>query len=85
MVETAREVGGAIGVAVVSSGPSAPIDHEHASSDCRADCALTAGFERATLVAAVISVAGAVTAGVVLRPPRTPAQLAEPTVHEHAA
>jgi hypothetical protein len=85
MLETAREVGGAIGVAVVSSVAIARIDHVLATSDGGADVALTAGFERANLVAALISVAGAITAGVVLRPPRTPAERAEPTLHEHAA
>jgi EmrB/QacA subfamily drug resistance transporter len=70
MVETSREVGGALGIAVVAT-----IAIAHADDVLRtlgdepgaAAQAATEGFQRAALVAAAISVAAAVAAGVVLR------------------
>ena len=86
MLETAREVGGAIGVAAVSTVAIARTEHVLATSGGRPDVALTAGFERATLVAAAISAVGAVVAAVVLRrPTSTPIETAEAVAHEHAA
>ena len=86
MLETAREVGGAIGVAAVSTVAIARTEHVLATSGGRPDVALTAGFERATFVAAAISAVGAVVAAVVLRrPTSTPIETAEAVAHEHAA
>ena len=67
MVETAREVGGAVGVAAVATIAIARTQHVATTTGAPADVALAAGFERATVVAAAIAVAAAVTAAVVLR------------------
>ena len=67
MVETAREVGGAVGVAAVATIAIARTQHV-ATNGVPASVALTAGFERATVVAAAIAVVAAIAAAVVLRP-----------------
>jgi len=71
LVETAREVGGALGVAVVATVAIARTDAVLAAGPGGAGAeavALTEGFQRAMLVAAAISVAAAVAAAVLLRP-----------------
>src|SRR5215207_9896883 len=71
LVETAREVGGALGVAVVATVAIARTDAVLAAGPGGPGAeavALTEGFQRAMLVAAAISVAAAVAAAVLLRP-----------------
>ena len=70
ILETAREVGGAVGVAAVATIAIARAQHV-AATDAPVGVALTAGFERATVVAAAIAVAAALTASVVLRSRQT--------------
>jgi EmrB/QacA subfamily drug resistance transporter len=66
MLETAREVGGAIGVASLATIAIARSQHV-AAGGASGEAAQTAGFDRAALVAAGISVVAAVTAAVALR------------------
>jgi len=71
MVETAREVGGAIGVAIVATvavGHSNDVLASLGGSEESIPTALTAGFERGSLVAAGLAVAAALAAGLLLRP-----------------
>lgn len=66
MVETAREIGGALGVAVVASvAVAVAVEQRTGGADPAA--ALTDGFQRGSLVAAAFNVAGALAAVVVLR------------------
>jgi EmrB/QacA subfamily drug resistance transporter len=70
IVETAREVGGALGVAIVATVATARAEDVLGSigSEPGADAiALTEGFQRGSLVAAGFSVAGALAAGLLLR------------------
>ena len=66
MIETSREVGGALGIAVVATIAIARTDDVLASGAGTA-AALTEGFQRAALVAAALSIGAAVAAGVLLR------------------
>ena len=74
MVETAREVGGALGIAVVGTVALARSEDVLATLGARASdragqaLALTEGFQRGTLLMAALSVAGAVVAALALRP-----------------
>jgi EmrB/QacA subfamily drug resistance transporter len=71
MVETAREVGGALGTAIVASVAIARTDHVvGALGDAPAaqQIALTKGFQRGSLIAACFSVASVLVALLVLRP-----------------
>jgi hypothetical protein len=71
MVETAREVGGAVGVAIVATVAVGHADDVLASlggSEQAVPVALTAGFERGSLVAACFAIAAALAAGLLLRP-----------------
>jgi EmrB/QacA subfamily drug resistance transporter len=63
MVETAREIGGAFGTAVVATVAIARADQVAGP----ADVALTEGFQRGAVVAAGISLASALAAGLLLR------------------
>jgi EmrB/QacA subfamily drug resistance transporter len=67
LVETAREVGGAVGVAVVATMAIARTDDVLATGGSQA-VALTEGYQRAMLVAAAVSAAASVAAGLLLRP-----------------
>jgi EmrB/QacA subfamily drug resistance transporter len=67
MVETAREVGGALGVAVVGTVALARADDVLADGGAPA-VALTEGFQRGTLLMAALSLAAATVAALVLRP-----------------
>jgi hypothetical protein len=83
MVETSREIGGALGTAIVAtiavartnavieSGSSTPAGVT--SGDAMAE-----GFQRASLVGAVFCALAAVAAGVLLRPPTRASALAAP-------
>jgi EmrB/QacA subfamily drug resistance transporter len=75
VVETAREVGGAIGTAIVATLAVARTDDLLAGGAVPAT-ALAGGFERGLLVAAAWSVAAAVAAAVLLRPAERAAQTA---------
>jgi MFS family permease len=83
MIETSREVGGAVGVAVVSTLAIARVDRVLAgrgSDTAAAAVAATEGYQRAMLVAALLSFAAAVTAGVLLRRAERPVAAPEPDV-----
>jgi len=70
MVETAREVGGALGTAVVATVAIARSDDvlaELGSDGAARATALTEGFQRGSLVAAGFSVVAALAAGLLLR------------------
>jgi EmrB/QacA subfamily drug resistance transporter len=70
MIETSREVGGAIGVAVVATLAIARADDvlaERGTDAASAAVALTEGYQRASLVAALLAIAAAVAAAGVLR------------------
>jgi EmrB/QacA subfamily drug resistance transporter len=67
MIETAREVGGALGIAVVATVAVAGTDSSLAGGSTVAE-ALTAGFHRGSLVAAGFAAAAALAAGLLLRP-----------------
>ena len=70
MIETSREIGGALGVAVVATIAVARVDEVLASAGsgpAATTTALTEGFQRATLVAAGLSLLAAAAAGVLLR------------------
>jgi hypothetical protein len=71
MIETSREVGGALGVAVVATMAIGRADDVLAAlGGTRPDAqavALTEAFARASLVAAIISIFAALAAGLVLR------------------
>jgi EmrB/QacA subfamily drug resistance transporter len=89
MLETAREIGGAVGVAIVATVAIARAEGvvaEGAGGAGVESLALTEGFQRGSLVAAGFSLAGAVVAGLVLRraeraaaPAPVPAPTVEPT------
>jgi EmrB/QacA subfamily drug resistance transporter len=66
LIETAREVGGAIGVAVVATLAIARVDDVLATGGAQA-VAVTEGYQRASLVSAVCVLAAALAAGVLLR------------------
>jgi EmrB/QacA subfamily drug resistance transporter len=71
MVETAREIGGAVGVAIVATvavGHTNDVLASLGGSEEAVPVALTAGFERGSLVAAGFAVAAAFAAGLLLRP-----------------
>jgi Na+/melibiose symporter-like transporter len=71
MIETSREIGGALGVAVVATIAVARVDDVLASAGsgpAATTTALTEGFQRATLVAAGLSLLAATAAGLLLRP-----------------
>ena len=71
MIETSREVGGALGVAIIATVAFSRTDDVMASLGGGAEnlpTALTAGFERGSLVAAGFALVGAVAAALVLRP-----------------
>jgi hypothetical protein len=74
MVETAREVGGALGIAVVGTVALARTEDVLAGLGARAAdpagqaLALTEGFQRGALLMAAFSVAGALVAALVVRP-----------------
>jgi MFS family permease len=83
MIETSREVGGAVGVAVVSTLAIARADRVLAgrgSDTAAAAVAATEGYQRAMLAAALLSFAAAVTAGVLLRRAERPVGAPEPNV-----
>jgi EmrB/QacA subfamily drug resistance transporter len=67
MVETAREVGGALGIAVVATIVVARTDALLGGGQTDRVTALTEGYQRGSLVAAGFAVAAAVVAGVFLR------------------
>jgi EmrB/QacA subfamily drug resistance transporter len=70
MIETSREVGGAIGVAVVATLAIARADDvlaERGTDAASTAAALTAGYQRASLVAALLAIAAGVAAAAVLR------------------
>jgi EmrB/QacA subfamily drug resistance transporter len=78
MVETAREIGGALGVAVVATVAIARADQVGGSQAV----ALTAGFQRGLIVAAGFSLASALAAATLLRPAeRTAAATSVATVN----
>jgi EmrB/QacA subfamily drug resistance transporter len=71
MVETAREVGGAVGVAIVATvavGHTNDVLASLGGSEEAIPVSLTAGFERGSLVAAGFAIAAALAAGLLLRP-----------------
>ena len=70
MIETSREIGGALGVAVVATIALARVDDVLASAGsgpAETSMALTEGFQRAMLVAAGLSLLAATAAGLLLR------------------
>ena len=81
MIETSREVGGALGVAIIATAAFSRTDDVMASMGGGAEnlpTALTAGFERGSLVAAGFALLGAVAAALVLRPAEKAAMAAPP-------
>ncbi len=81
MVETAREVGGAFGTAVVATvavGRAGDVLASLGGGDAAAPVALTAGFERGMLVAAGMAAAAALTALLLLRPAERAAHASTP-------
>jgi EmrB/QacA subfamily drug resistance transporter len=89
MVETAREVGGALGTAIVATvavGRSNDALGSLGGAAAAAPLALTEGFQRGSLVAAGLALAAALAAGLLLRPAEralrdaTPATVAEPVL-----
>ncbi len=79
MVETAREIGGALGTAVVATIVIARVSDTRESGAADV-AALTEGFQRGTLVIAGFGVAAALAAGFLLRPAeRATRPLAPPT------
>ena len=67
VIETSREVGGALGVAIVATIALARVDDATAAG-AAPRAALTEGFQRSAVVAAGIAFAAAVAARVLLRP-----------------
>ncbi len=83
MIETSREIGGAVGVAVVATIALARVDDVLASNGAGPDAtavALTEGFQRAVLVAAGLSFLAATAAAVLLRRAERAASGTSPTV-----
>lgn len=71
MIETSREIGGALGVAIVATIAFSRADEVMASfggDESKRAIALTEGFERGSLIAAGFAVVGALAAAFVLRP-----------------
>ena len=66
VIETSREIGGALGVAIVATIAVARVEDVLAAGGSEQG-ALTAGFQRGALVAAAIAFAAAAAAGVLLR------------------
>ena len=85
MVSTAQEVGAALGLAMIATAAlarSAEITHAAGSQTAVRVLAQTAGFQRGALVAAGLSIAAALTAGLLLRRAEraaAAARLQEPT------
>ena len=71
MVETSREIGGALGTAIVATIAVARTNEvaEAAPVGAMTSAAMTEGFQRASLVGAVFCVVAAIAAAVLLRPP----------------
>jgi EmrB/QacA subfamily drug resistance transporter len=70
MIETSREIGGALGVAIVATiaiSRTEDVSGTLGAGPADTANALTEGFQRASLVAAALSIAAAVAAGVLLR------------------
>ena len=78
MVETAREVGGAFGTAVVATIAIARTN-DLLDAGSPGGVALTEGFQRGSLVAAGFSVSAAIAAALLLRPAERAAARAQPT------
>jgi hypothetical protein len=76
MVETAREIGGALGTAVVATVAIARANEVVGPPAV----ALTEGFQRGALVAAGFNIVSALVAGVVLRRAERAAAVREPTI-----
>lgn len=86
MVETAREVGGALGIAVVATVALARIDDVLGSDPGAGRAfALTEGFQRAALLAAALNVVGVAAAALLLRPAERRAAAAAASVEEYPA
>jgi hypothetical protein len=83
MVETAREIGGALGIAVVASAAVARADDVLArlgGGPAAGAQALTEGFQRGSLIAAGFNVAAIAAALLVLRPAERRTTPAEPAI-----
>src|SRR5204863_5277011 len=76
LVNTSRQVGGALGLAVLATVATARTD----ALGGRGAVALTAGYQRAFEVAAAFALAGALVALVVLRVERAPSTAAAPAL-----
>jgi EmrB/QacA subfamily drug resistance transporter len=79
LVETAREVGGALGTAVVATvavGRAGDVLAAEGGVDSAVPAALTEGFQRGSLVAAGLAAAAALAAAVFLRPAERDAAVA---------
>jgi hypothetical protein len=71
MISTAQEVGAALGLAIVATAAiarSADVGRAARGRSVATDIALTEGFRRGALVAAILSVAAALAGGLLLRP-----------------
>ena len=77
LVNASRQVGGAIGLAVVSTVATSYAGH--LSAGVAATAALTHGFRVSFAVLSVLALAGAALTGAFLRPPRPRRALSEPT------
>jgi EmrB/QacA subfamily drug resistance transporter len=84
MVETAREIGGALGIALVGTVALARADDVAAGGAAPAE-ALAEGFQRGALLAAGFSVAAAIVAALVLRPAERRASLSGPQPEDRPA
>jgi EmrB/QacA subfamily drug resistance transporter len=81
MVSTAQEVGAALGLAIIATAAlarSAEVTHATGSQTAVRALAQTAGFQRGALVAAGLSIAAALTAGLLLRRAERTAAAARP-------
>jgi EmrB/QacA subfamily drug resistance transporter len=81
MIETAREIGGALGIAIAATVAVTGADDAAGRLGAEPGTvakALTEGFQRGTLVAAGLSVASALAAGLLLRPAERAAAPSEP-------
>jgi sugar phosphate permease len=83
LLDTSRQLGGALGLAVLATIASAATRHDFASGDT-ATAALNHGYARAFLVIAAVAAGGAVTAAFLGRSAHVPSRShdqAEPAAH----
>jgi EmrB/QacA subfamily drug resistance transporter len=81
LLNTAQQVGGSLGVAIITAAATAVTNHDLAAGEPQ-PVALTHGFQRGFFVGAVFAAVGAIVTVLVIRPARAPEAEREPAAAE---